>query len=127
MKYGNTKGRHRRFLYEYWPGKKQDGYRKRAIHFDPEFKTFTYGDPTGPKRSLRELQHGDILVFYAGLQPWSEVRDFTGNRTFTSSAILLLNSRVTPLICSRSIPGLLLNVTSLIASTSQREAIARRS
>jgi len=38
------------------------------MHADPEFETFTYGDPTPPKRGLRELQAGDLLVFYAGLE-----------------------------------------------------------
>lgn len=40
------------------------------VHVDPEFETFTYGDPTAPKRSLRELKSGDFLVFYCGLQEW---------------------------------------------------------
>src|SRR5260370_39735767 len=42
----------------------------RCIHLDPEFETFTYGDPTPPKRSLRRLKPGDFLVFYCGLQGW---------------------------------------------------------
>src|SRR2546425_6679661 len=53
--YGNTLGRHKRFLNEYWTGKKKEFYRTHPIHFDPEFKTFTYGDPTRPKQSLRWL------------------------------------------------------------------------
>src|SRR5262245_11282751 len=40
------------------------------VHLDPEFETFTYGDPTPPKRSLRYLELGDYLVFYCGLQEW---------------------------------------------------------
>ena len=40
------------------------------VHVDPEFETFTYGDPTAPKRSLRTLEPGDFLVFYCGLQDW---------------------------------------------------------
>ena len=40
------------------------------MHVDPEFETFTYGDPTPPKRGLRRLQAGDLLVFYAGLEGW---------------------------------------------------------
>src|SRR5438477_12455383 len=40
------------------------------VHVDPEFETFTYGDPTTPKRSLRNLKPGDFLVFYCGLQEW---------------------------------------------------------
>jgi hypothetical protein len=42
----------------------------RSVHLDPEFKTFTYGDPTPPKRGLRRLGEGDLLVFYAGLAGW---------------------------------------------------------
>ena len=40
------------------------------MHVDPEFTTFTYGDPTRPKASLRRLEKGDMLVFYCGLQGW---------------------------------------------------------
>lgn len=38
------------------------------MHVDPEFSTFTYGDPTPPKRGLKRA--GDLLVFYAGVQGW---------------------------------------------------------
>ena len=78
MLYGNTFGRHKRLLCDYWPGRRRDYYRRHAIHFDPEFETFTYGDPTQPKQSLRFLQQGDLLVFYAGLQPWSPQLGFHG-------------------------------------------------
>lgn len=38
-------------------------------HYDPEFETFTYGEPSEPKRSqLLRLAAGDHLVFYAGFQ-----------------------------------------------------------
>jgi hypothetical protein len=40
----------------------------QSIHVDPEFETFTYGDPTPPKKGLRKLREGDMLVFYAGLE-----------------------------------------------------------
>jgi hypothetical protein len=40
-------------------------------HFDPEFETFTYGDPAVNKsRQLLRLSPGDLLVFYAGLKPY---------------------------------------------------------
>jgi hypothetical protein len=42
----------------------------QSIHSDPEFVTFTYGDPTQPKAGLRRLQPGDLLVFYCGLEGW---------------------------------------------------------
>lgn len=38
------------------------------MHVDPEFETDTYGDPTPPKAGLRNLEKGDLLVFYAGLE-----------------------------------------------------------
>jgi hypothetical protein len=44
-------------------------------HYDPEFFTFTYGDPTRIKRGqLSKLSSGDLLIFYAGLEPkgWKE-------------------------------------------------------
>ena len=45
-------------------------YREAAAHYDPEFETFTYGDPTRNKRTqLLRLEDGDLLVFYAGLRP----------------------------------------------------------
>ena len=47
---------------------------ERHVHVDPEFETFTYGDPTPPKRSLRHLRAGDLLVFYCGLQEWDADR-----------------------------------------------------
>ena len=42
----------------------------RSIHFDPEFVTFTYGDPTPPKAGLRHLEKSDMLIFYCGLEGW---------------------------------------------------------
>lgn len=68
--YGNTVGRHRRHLIEYFPSRRQDRMRHQSMHLDPEFKTFTYGDPTPPKRGLRRLEPGDFLVFYCGLEGW---------------------------------------------------------
>ncbi|MGZ4938354.1 MAG: Nmad3 family putative nucleotide modification protein [Halobacteriota archaeon] len=38
-------------------------------HDDPEFVTCTYGDASAKRRYLLRLQGGDLLVFYAGLQP----------------------------------------------------------
>jgi len=43
----------------------RDGY----AHYDPEFSTFTYGEPNRPKSSqIGRLEQGDYLVFYAGFQ-----------------------------------------------------------
>lgn len=46
---------------------------EQTVHVDPEWETLTYGDPTAPKRALRNLQPGDYLVFYCGLQEWDVV------------------------------------------------------
>jgi hypothetical protein len=40
------------------------------MHLDPEFESFTYGDPTNKNASLRKLKKDDLLVFYAGLKPY---------------------------------------------------------
>lgn len=38
-------------------------------HYDPEFESFTYGDPNEPKRSqLLRLCEGDHLIFYSGFR-----------------------------------------------------------
>lgn len=38
-------------------------------HYDPEFETYTYGEPNEPKRSqLLRLSTNDRLVFYSGFQ-----------------------------------------------------------
>lgn len=68
--YGNMHGKHGAPLLTYFSKNLQTRYRHQPIHFDPEFKTFTYGDPTTPKASLRRLQEGDFLVFYTGLRGW---------------------------------------------------------
>lgn len=45
-------------------------YRGGPAHLDPEFETFTYGDPTPNKRrQLLRLTRDDMLLFYAGLRP----------------------------------------------------------
>jgi hypothetical protein len=54
----------------YFPIRKRAKAAHKHIHLDPEFETFTYGDPTPPKRSLRKLEQGDFLVFYCGLKEW---------------------------------------------------------
>ena len=73
--YGNTTGVHGRKLIEYFPDRMSDRLRDQTIHFDPEFKTFTYGDPTAPKRGLLRLNPGSLLVFYAGLEKWPKQAD----------------------------------------------------
>jgi hypothetical protein len=69
--YGNTRGAiHGKLLIDYFPDGRRDKTKDICIHDDPEFQTFTYGDPTTPKAGLRKLKKGDLLVFYAGLQGW---------------------------------------------------------
>lgn len=70
--YGTVMGRHKRSLIEYFPGRRQAKMRNCFVHDDPEFKTHTYGDPTGPKQGLKYLRKGDLLVFYAGLCGWGD-------------------------------------------------------
>lgn len=64
--YKNTIGRSGKPLSTYLP--KQIG--NKTMHFDPEFTTFTYGDPTSKRSYLLKLGTGDLLVFYAGLTPY---------------------------------------------------------
>lgn len=68
--YGNTRGKHQRLLVEYFPPTRHERMSDQSLHFDPEFDTFTYGDPTPPKAGLRHLERGDLLIFYCGLQGW---------------------------------------------------------
>lgn len=71
--YSTTIGRNGRPHLDYFPASRQRQMGKQTIHLDPEFETFTYGDPTTPKRSLRNLKPGDCLVFYCGLQKWDSM------------------------------------------------------
>jgi hypothetical protein len=48
------------------------------MHFDPEFKTFTYGDPTSKRKYLLKLEKDGILVFYAGLSPYQNDKQKAG-------------------------------------------------
>lgn len=68
--YANTTGLKDRKLVDYFPISRQAEMSSRSIHFDPEFTTFTYGDPTSPKAGLRHLEKGDLLIFYCGLEGW---------------------------------------------------------
>jgi hypothetical protein len=72
--YANTIGRHGQPFAEYFPASLRARMRQQSMHVDPEFSTYTYGDPTRPKARLRELQSGDLLVFYAGLRGYDCAR-----------------------------------------------------
>lgn len=65
--FGNTTGRSGHLLSSFLP----EGLTNNIIHFDPEFETFTYGDPTSKRNYLLKLQEDDLLVFYAGLTPYN--------------------------------------------------------
>jgi hypothetical protein len=68
--YAEMQGKHGRPLIEYFPARLHERMQDQCVHHDPEFHTFTYGDPTSPKAGLRHLDAGDLLVFYCGLQGW---------------------------------------------------------
>jgi hypothetical protein len=68
--YGSYRGKHGRKLFEYFPERRQPKMKDQSMHVDPEFETFTYGDPTRLKSGLRHLKRGDLLVFYCGLEGW---------------------------------------------------------
>jgi hypothetical protein len=65
--YKNTLGRTGKPLATYLPKRIEN----RAMHYDPEFESFTYGDPTGKRKYLIKLKENDLLVFYAGLTPFN--------------------------------------------------------
>jgi hypothetical protein len=68
--YGSMVGRNGKPLVGFFAESRRKVMAEQHVHVDPEFETFTYGDPTTPKRSLRNLEPGDFLVFYCGLQKW---------------------------------------------------------
>lgn len=65
--YKDIKGKNGKLLSFYLP----DKVKGRKMHFDPEFDTFTYGDPSSKRNYLLKLEKGDLLVFYAGLTPFN--------------------------------------------------------
>lgn len=66
--YGNQLSRDGQPLVEFFPPTRRAAMRNQSMHIDPEFASWTYGDPTPPKAGLRHLATGDLLVFYAGLR-----------------------------------------------------------
>ncbi len=63
--FANTRGMDGKPFASYLPSK----IKNDKMHFDPEFETFTYGDPSVKRNYLLKLEEGDLLVFYAGLTP----------------------------------------------------------
>jgi hypothetical protein len=76
--YVNMVGRDGKPLVGYFPESRRKVMAEQHVHVDPEWETFTYGDPTPPKRSLRHLKPGDFLVFYCGLQEWDSESGWNG-------------------------------------------------
>jgi hypothetical protein len=68
--YGNMVGKSGSPFAGYFSESRRSQMAGQTVHVDPEWETFTYGDPTTPKGSLRNLNPGDFLVFYCGLQEW---------------------------------------------------------
>lgn len=65
--YANTVGRKGKPFSTYLPKRVWN----KIVHYDPEFETYTYGDPHKPKRdTLLKLEKDDLLVFYASLTPF---------------------------------------------------------
>lgn len=73
LTYGEVIGTKARPLVDYFPVTRRPKMQTATMHLDPEFESFTYGDPTPPKRGLKNLKKGDLLVFYAGLEGWDHV------------------------------------------------------
>jgi hypothetical protein len=65
--YNERIGRRGKRLSAYVPS----SIKNAPMHEDPEFLTCTYGDPTLKRYYLLKLVKGDLLVFYAGLQPYA--------------------------------------------------------
>ena len=64
--YSNTIGIGGHLFADYVPKK----IKNNPMHYDPEFESFTYGDPTTKRKRLLKLNKEDLLVFYAGLTPF---------------------------------------------------------
>ena len=65
--YNERIGRRGKRLSAYVPS----SIKNAPMHEDPVFLTCTYGDPTLKRYHLLKLVKGDLLVFYAGLQPYA--------------------------------------------------------
>jgi hypothetical protein len=68
--YNDRIGRKGKRLSAYVPS----SVKNAPMHEDPEFLTCTYGDPTLKRYYLLKLVQGDLLVFYAGLQPFATAK-----------------------------------------------------
>jgi len=73
--YGDLAGRHGQHLGHYFPKSRKSAMEAHGVHNDPEWETYTYGDWSRPKSSLKHLEKGDILMFTCGLQGWDFCSD----------------------------------------------------
>src|SRR5579862_761083 len=78
--YGSMLGKYGKPLIDYFPESHRKRMAEKHVHVDPEWESFTYGDPTLPKQSLKKLKPGDLLVFYCGLQKWDSKKGSIGER-----------------------------------------------
>ena len=56
--YGNMVGRDGRPHADYFAESRRKVMAEQHVHVDPEFETFTYGDPTIPKAVLADFESG---------------------------------------------------------------------
>ncbi len=78
-------------------------HKEDPAHYDPEFETFTYGDPTKNKRrQLLRLGRGDMLVFYAGLRPPEAPR---GSKLYIIGYLTIRQAHAITSLCPWPPPG----------------------
>ncbi|HCA42570.1 MAG TPA: hypothetical protein DEP28_04875 [Bacteroidetes bacterium] len=65
--YSTIKTKFGKNLIDYIPQDKFSKFKDTYVHHDPEFETFTYGDPNFNKNGLKKLEKGDYLLFYSSL------------------------------------------------------------
>lgn len=59
----------------------EEEYHNYAVHNDPEFETYTYGDIMTPRASnLSKIKPNDVLLFLARLYKFKEDEGFTDNK-----------------------------------------------
>ena len=73
--YSNTKSRSGKPMLNYFPENKKNKFKDSIIHFDPEFESYTYGDPSRNKKGLANLEKGDYLIFYSSLTEYPRKED----------------------------------------------------
>ncbi|CAN5504170.1 hypothetical protein BH10BAC5_BH10BAC5_15780 [soil metagenome] len=67
LTYSNCLSNENKKYIEYFTESNKFRFKDEIIHNDPEFVTFTYGDPSVNKNGLNKLCKGDYLIFYSSL------------------------------------------------------------